>query len=274
MSEKIKSSKKAGVAPANRGSATQTRRQPRVRSVAKAIDILLLVARSEDGLRAMEIGARLGLGRQATYHLLHTLVTLGMLLKGADNQYLLGLRVAALVEAFPRHLAPPERLAPFVREVARATGETAYAVGWVDSEIVTLAVVRGGNAVQAAEVPQGLCADPHSRASGKLLLALVDDVTRERFLKRRKLARRTRNTITDPEKLRLELRKIRRLGYAVDLEEYAEGVSCLAVPMEDGDIPYAICLSAPSSRFSDRRDQYLASIQAITMTDRIRRKAS
>ncbi|MGE5146402.1 MAG: helix-turn-helix domain-containing protein, partial [Candidatus Eiseniibacteriota bacterium] len=128
-------------------------REPRVQSVAKAASILFAVAHSSKGLKALEIAAQLGLPRQATYHLLHTLVTLGMLTKVADNRYLLGLRVGALVEAFSRHLAPPERLLPYVRQVAYETGETAYAVGWWDGEITSLAVVRGRNAIQAAETP-------------------------------------------------------------------------------------------------------------------------
>jgi IclR family acetate operon transcriptional repressor len=128
-------------------------REPRVQSVARAASFLFAVARTTSGLRALEIAETLGLPRQATYHLLHTLVTLGMPTKGADNRYLLGLRIGALVEAFSRQLAPPERLLPYVRQVANETGETAYAVGWWDGEITTLAVVRGRNAIQTAEVP-------------------------------------------------------------------------------------------------------------------------
>ena len=169
-----------GQAPTSRQDAEPVR-QPRVQSVAKVANILFAVAQSADGLKALEISAQLGLPRQATYHLLHTLVTLGMLTKTADNRYLLGLRVGALAEAFPRHLAPPERLLPYVRQVASETGETTYAVGWVEGEIAALAVVRGRFAVQTAEIPHGTCIDAHARASGKLLLAFPDPALRDRW---------------------------------------------------------------------------------------------
>lgn len=239
-------------------------RQPRVQSVAKAISILMVVARSSNGLRTTEIIGALSLPRQATYHLLHTLVTLGLLARNGDGRYVLGLRVGTLVEAFPRHLAPPERLAPYVRQVAFETGETAYAVGWWEGEIVTLAVIRGRNAIQAAEVPHGLYADPHARAAGKLLLALADGSTRDRFLATHDLVRRTANTITDPAALRAELAQIRASGLAFDRQEYAEGLCCLAVPIHDGTVPFALGLSSPAERFAKESERYIETIRRIS----------
>ncbi len=80
----------------------------------------------------MEIAKRLGLARQATYHLLHTLVGCRMLVRNSQNRYVLGLQVATLVDSVMRHLAP------LVRRIATETGETAYAAGWRDGEIVNL----------------------------------------------------------------------------------------------------------------------------------------
>jgi len=228
---------------------TEANRVPRVQSVAKAVEILFAISRSPTGLRAVDVAAQLGLAKQATYHLLHTLVTTGMLTKAPNNSYLLGLRIGALVEAFSKHLAPPERLTPFVREAANATGETAYAVGWVQGEIATLAVARGLNAIQA-EVPHGFYADAHSRASGKLMLALADDYSLDRYLEGHPLRRRTRKTITSTSKLRAELQRIRRDGYAFDSEEYVEGLFCIAVPFFEGAVPYALCLSGPTDRMA------------------------
>ena len=245
-----------GQAPTSRQDAEPVR-QPRVQSVAKVANILFAVAQSADGLKALEISAQLGLPRQATYHLLHTLVTLGMLTKTADNRYLLGLRVGALAEAFPRHLAPPERLLPYVRQVASETGETTYAVGWVEGEIAALAVVRGRFAVQTAEIPHGTCIDAHARASGKLLLAFPDPALRDRYLARHPLNARTVHTVADRASLDASFKEIQRERYATDLEEFADGVSCLAVPIHDGSVPFALSLSAPTARFDTEWPRYL-----------------
>lgn len=238
-------------------------REPRVQSVAKATSILFAIAQSPNGMKPGEIVAQLGLARQATYHLLHTLVTLGLLTKGPDNRFLLGLRVGALVEAFPRHLAPPERLLPYVRQVSYETGETAYASGWWEGEIVNLAVIRGRNAVQAAEMPHGVHAHAHARASGKLLLALADTVTLERYLKTHPLTARTKRTITDLTKFRRELAKIAERGYALDAQEFADGLHCVAAPVRDGAVPYTIGLSTPTERWMKEGERYLAIIRRV-----------
>jgi len=252
----------------NASSDKQKGREPRVQSVAKAAKILLAIAQSADGLRAVDVSERLDLPRQATYHLIHTLVTLGLLTRAADQKYVLGLKVGVLAEAFPRHLAPPERLSPYLRTIAYATGETCYASGWWEGEITNLAVVRGRNTNQSTEVPHGLTADAHARASGKLLLAMADEPIRERYLMSHPLNRRTQNTITELDMLMSEFERIRTDGYAIDNEEYMPGLCCLAMPIEDGSMPYAICLSAPRDQFVHSLDFFLKtmrqSLQSLT----------
>jgi len=44
-----------------------------------------------------------------------------------------------------------------------------------------------------------------------------------------KLNASTAHSITDPDQLRAELEKIRQRGYAIDDEEMAEGVFCIAM---------------------------------------------
>jgi DNA-binding IclR family transcriptional regulator len=72
----------------------------------------------------------------------------------------------------------------------------------------------------------------HDNAPGKVLLAwggeeLLAGVVREG------LPRTSPATVTDPRELRRELERIRRRGFATDLEENAGGVLCLAAPVFD-----------------------------------------
>ena len=237
--------------------------QPRVQSVARTVAILLAVAESPGGLRAMEIAGRLGLGRQGTYHLLHTLVGCGMLARNQQNRYVLGLQVATLTEAFTRHLAPPEHLAPLVRQAAAETGETAYAAGWRDGEIVNLVSAPGNNAIQAMTVPQGYYRFSHARATGKLLLAYAAPEFRDSYLAGHALERRTPNTLVDREALAAELARIRETGFSADREEFALGLCCLAVPVGRSGATFAIGLSAPVERFNAAFDDYLSILRRI-----------
>ncbi len=247
----------SGLDTLHKDESSKVNSRPRVQSVARAISILTLVAESDQGLRAMEIAKRLGFARQATYHLLHTLVGCRMLVRNSQNRYVLGLQVATLADSFMRHLAPPEHLAPLVRRIATETGETAYAAGWRDGEIVNLLSVPGNNAIQAMTVPQGYSQHAHARATGKLLLAHVSPEIRAAYLDTHDMQQRTPNTLSTLTDLQADLDRIREAGYAIDHEEFSVGVCCIAVPVRGASASFALGFSAPVDRYHTNFDKNL-----------------
>jgi IclR family transcriptional regulator, acetate operon repressor len=232
----------------------------RVQSALRAISILLTVSHSPDGLRVKDITEKLGLSRQVTYHLIHTLQSTGILRKNENNRYVLGLAAVAIAEGFHRQLAPPEHLGGRVRSVVDATGEAAYASGWVAGEVVALYTARGQSPVGAAQVPLGYSGFAHARAAGKLLLALADPVAVKTYLETHVLEPRTLRTITDHKALFEEFKRIRERGYAIDNEEFDEGLSCMAVPFEGLNGRFVLGISVPSSRFDQNFSQYLSAL--------------
>jgi IclR family acetate operon transcriptional repressor len=234
--------------------------KPRIQSAVRTVSILLAIADSPNGLRAKEIMERLGLSRQVTYHLIHTMQGTGIIRKNESNRYVLGLAAVSIAEGFSRQLAPPEHLARRVRSIVAATGETAYASGWVDGEIVTLATARGESPIGAAQIPQGYSGYAHARATGKLLLALMDPGASEAFLTSHSLEARTNRTIIDRAELLKEFGQIRARGYALDDEEFHEGLMCLAVPIEGLGGRFVLGISVPKARFEANFDRYLAAL--------------
>jgi IclR family acetate operon transcriptional repressor len=234
--------------------------KPRVQSALRAISILLAVSESPNGLKVKDISDGLGLSRQITYHLIHTLHATGIIRKNESNRYVLGFAAVAIAEGFQRQLAPPEHLALRVRSVVAATGETAYASGWVDGEIIALATAPGQSPVGAAQVPRGFTGFAHARATGKLLLALANPAVREAYLDSRARLPRTTKTITDRDELMKEFELIRTRGYSLDNEEFHDGIRCLAVPIEGLGGRFALGISVPSDRFDRSFDTYLAAV--------------
>lgn len=92
----------------------------------------------------------------------------------------------------------------------------------------------------------------HCSASGKLLLAHLPAPRREAMLDGLPLSRHTGSTLCTREALEAEFRRIRRDGYAVDAEEFVEGLVCVAVPVPgtDGLPRSAVALQAPAARMS------------------------
>jgi IclR family transcriptional regulator, acetate operon repressor len=238
-----------------------TEPKPRIQSAVRTVSILLAIADSANGLKAKEIMETLGLPRQVTYHLVHTLLGTGIIRKNESNRYVLGLAAISIAEGFHRQLAPPEQLSRKVRSIVTATGETAHAGGWVDGEIAALATAGGQSPVSAVKIPQGYSGHAHARAVGKLLLALAEPSVCKTYLEEHPLEPRTSHTITDPEKLEEEFEMIRARGYSTDDEEFYEGLQCLAVPVEGSGGRFVLGLSVPKERFTKRFDEYLAALR-------------
>ncbi|WP_395693526.1 IclR family transcriptional regulator [Nocardioides sp.] len=236
-------------------------RQPRIQSVARAAGILSAVAGNPNGLTPKDVSVALDLRLPTTYHLLQTLEAVGLLRRegGTGSRYLLGFGVGQLARGFDRQVSVPEQLAAVVRAVAERTGESVYASGWSDGEIVILDRQIGTHPVGVAALPIGLAGHAYARASGKLLLALMSEEERETYFARHDYAPLTPSTLS-MEELVAQLDVIREQGYALDDEEHTPGVCCVAAPFELGGRQFCVALSAPSDRFRERQDDLIEAV--------------
>jgi DNA-binding IclR family transcriptional regulator len=94
----------------------------------------------------------------------------------------------------------------------------------------------------------------HAVALGKVVLALAPDQAVERYIQGG-LRPFTASTITRPEALRAELRRIRRTGVATDCEEFDVDFCCLAAPVLDHRHRFvgAVGISMTRRAFDDDR---------------------
>lgn len=216
------------------------------------------------GATAKEVAFATRLALPTTYHLLNTLVDEGLLTKDAQRCYNLGHSTAILAQAYLRGSSVPEVLLAALRELGVRTGETAYLADWGEHNIRVLASVEGVNILRVAEVASGPYENGHARANGKVLLAYGWPELRDAYLQRNGLPRLTRNTICDPGELQRELSRVRERGVAFDEEEFADGVSCIAVPLlQGGRIIAAYGVSVPTERFRRSRDELTTTLVDI-----------
>jgi IclR family acetate operon transcriptional repressor len=242
----------------------------RIRSVARASQLLLWVAQQPRGATAKEIAEAQGLALPTTYHLVNTLVDQGLLAKDATRRYILGRGTAILAHAYLRGKAVPDNLIAAVRELARRTEETAYVADWGEHEIRVLASVEGSHIVRVAEVGSGSYEHAHARANGKVLLAYAPLEVRQAYLRAHPLVPLTNDTITDPRELEKELEGVRKRGYAYDNEEFAIGVSCVGAPLLlDGHLIATFGLSVPTDRFKARRAELTSTLLEVVNSLRI-----
>jgi IclR family acetate operon transcriptional repressor len=90
----------------------------------------------------------------------------------------------------------------------------------------------------------------HLTGVGKAILADLPDEEMARIVGRAGMPAATERSITDLTKLRKELNRIRRTGYATDNGEQERGVVCYAVAIPDVPISMAISVSGPTFRMT------------------------
>jgi len=218
-----------------------------VRSLERAFELLEHLADAGGEMTLSELTERSGLPMPTIYRLMRTMVNHGYVRQAPSKRYALGPRLIRLGESATRllgHWARPA-LARLVDEI----GETA-----------NMAVLEGDAAVYVAQVPSrhsmrmftevGRRVQPHCTGVGKALLAQLPDETVREIIGRTGMDAHTPHTITDPDRLLAELKRIRAQGYAIDDEEQEVGVRCVAVPVPGSPAPAAISVSGPSGRLT------------------------
>lgn len=92
----------------------------------------------------------------------------------------------------------------------------------------------------------------HCTASGKLFLAMLPAKQAALLISELALTAMTEATITSRVVLQQECERIAAAGYALDRQEFIDGLHAIAVPISDenGHIRAALAIHAPVSRFS------------------------
>lgn len=90
--------------------------------------------------------------------------------------------------------------------------------------------------------------DTHARASGKVPPTHMDDHRLQLFGSSQKLARLTANTVRTPRELRAQQPRIAAQGNAIDREEFAKIICCVAEPVlvAEGKPVAALAICAPA----------------------------
>ena len=227
-----------------------------IQTVSNALRVLEAFEKDEI-LGVTELAKRLHLHKNNVFRILATLEEKGWVEQCADTErYRLGAACVRLGHAFGRARSLTRHGRAALDALTRATGETAHLAVLRDFEVVMLDGVQApGPLVTGLHLGGRL--HTHCTAVGKVLVACGDKDTLERFDRevaaRGKLKSATERSITDRDKLMEHLQEVRVQGFALDLEECATGVVCVAAPVFDATslLAAAIAISAPAMR-SDR----------------------
>jgi DNA-binding IclR family transcriptional regulator len=148
---------------------------------------------------------------------------------------------------------------PIMVKLQELTHESNYLMVADGRSAVGIERIEGTHPVRFF-IPIGQPVALHAAASGKVFLAYSTPEALDAYLAGG-LPQVTGKTICDPETLRRELSRIRKQGWSISIDEFAEGTSAIAAPILDRrQRPVAsIVLALPTNRCPKRlHAQYAA----------------
>jgi IclR family acetate operon transcriptional repressor len=228
-----------------------------VGSVARATQLLDVLAASDTPLGVNELARRIGVNASTASRLLATLQDAGLVMRTDSGPYRLGLRLVTLSERVLASLDVRALARPLLARLVAETGETATLSVPGETEAITVDFVPSpSSVVSMARV--GRPSVSHATAAGKVMLAYAGGqsggarpgpgggggpgpVSFARF---------TPRTITEPGALADELDAVRARGWAEAVGEREADLAALAAPAfgRHGELAAILGVQGPVSR--------------------------
>ncbi len=219
-----------------------------IRAVHRVCDILDLLQQSTGGVALPDVARVTRLPRSSAFRYLTTLEQRRYVERDPlTGNYRAGSALLPLRAHEPELLA--RRARPHMEQLRDKLQETVN-LGMLEGDrVIYLEIVESRRAMRLA-ARRGNRDPVHATALGKAIAARIPEERVRAILGTAGMARLTERTITDPQSYLAELARVRERGYAVDDGENEIDGRCVAVPLDGGNLPAAISLSAPASRLA------------------------
>jgi DNA-binding IclR family transcriptional regulator len=243
----------------------------RIPVIDRMMDVLGQLERRENGATIRDLVAQLNLPRTTIYRILNTLQMHDMVRRDENGSYQLGRRLLGLAAHVAAGAGEADFLAiaqPFIERLAARLGEGCK-LSVLDRDGVLVLAAANGRREYALSVTPGQRQSPHAGAASKLLLAHAPDDQLAHWLAK-PLVAYTIRTITDPRRLKTELGRIKRLGWAQDKGESAPSIQAFAAPIFDRSGNMVAAISVPflagqePSRMEEIRLAVIAAAKELT----------
>ena len=243
-------------------------RSDQVKSLVRALTLLNRLASTDEGASLTEVARQVGLSPSTAHRLLTTLEQERYVYFDPERRlWSIGMQAFMAGNAFLRTRSLTGAARPHMRALMEESAETVNLAVEDQYEAVYLAQVESRQMMRAFASP-GERVPLHCSSVGKAMLSAMPDAAVAEILQRKGLPQVTVKTISNTVALHEDLLRVRDRGYAVDDEEHAVGLRCIASAIFDENAApiAAISVSGPMVRISDERVPRLG--------DAVRKKAT
>ncbi len=241
------------------GNVRNVRENPRasgqVQSLSRALWLMNALAECPMGLSLSEVAHRVQLPTSTAHRLLTTLQNERYVRFDSERSaWLIGVQAFQVGSTFVRSRDVVTMARPYMRRLMEESGETVNLAMFDHTEVIYVAQVECHKMMRAIAGPGGR-ARMHCSGVGKAMLACAADELVDELATRHGLPRETPKTISDADALKADLAKIRQRGFAIDDEENAIGLRCVASIIfdEHAEPLGGLSVSGPTARMTDAR---------------------
>ena len=199
--------------------------------VKKAFQVLELVSWRDGRASISDISRELGIGKSTVHGIAQALEQAGALVRDENTKcYSLGLTLFELARKVYARLELKDIARPIMEELMRETQQSVF-LGMRSSDRISIIDIVESTRDLKITAPIGARLPLLIGALGKVFTAFMDESEAARLIRTAGLRKDTAKSITDPEKYLEEILAARRTGYALDDEEYIQGVRAVASPI-------------------------------------------
>ena len=231
------------------------------RTLQRGLTILELLSERPEGLELHEIAKELALPKSSAHNLMQTLLATRYVRLTPASRYQLTLKTFEVGAAVVQNTDVTQVLRQYMQQAFADCNETMHCGVLSGKEVLYIDKIESTQSIRMAS-HVGIRMPLYATAMGKAFLAeMTNDEVRALYAVEA-LPALTPHTITTVEALIRQLDDIRRRGWAMEVQENAENVSCVGVAIlgRDNRPAYALSISAPSFRMTEEQLENCAAL--------------
>lgn len=243
-----------------------------IKSIIKAARVINMLADAGQPLSLAQMSSNMSISKSTLHGIISTLVDVKFAVQDQQTgRYWLGTRLFEIGSSISSQWNVRKIAYPFIQRIVAETGETVHMAVLDDYEVLYINKQESTSSIRIV-TDIGVKLPAHCTGLGKALLSGMSRLELQFMVKSKGLAKHTESTIINFEDFWKEMVLIKSRGYAVDEQEFVEGLRCVAVPVfsHAGDIIAALSVSGPVSRMQDEkfehcRDSLLKAAEEISV---------
>lgn len=243
--------------------------ESKVKSLEKALTVLECFDSASPELGIAQIAEKLNLNKSNVHNIVSTFEKKGYLEQNKESKrYRLGFKLLEYTYIINKTLTYQKTVYDIISYVSRELSFITYFAIPQKERIFYLnsAYPPGKTEPVLYRIIIGETAPYYCTSLGKAMLAFMDTDAVKHILELPK-EKFTAYTITEKKDLQNELKKIRTLGYALDLEEHEKGIKCMGMPIltRNGSVVGGISISGAALNFNEKEiPRYLRVLTTAT----------